>query len=149
MSFTFAETDLPESRRGREATPLDPDMVEAVRRSYAMDKGKGISTTVHPDEVTKTKGLLRRAADSLGYGISLTDGKVTKTSHTIIFRAKDKNQRAEKPTDIYVVDNSEEGTYSEADADTAGARLASIGEAKALGYTFDFDSNSWQNGGSE
>ncbi len=141
-NLTIGDATLPASKRGRVATPIPAALIAAVKASYAMPKDSGKSITVSADEadVKALKGFIRRAAESLGFGVSIADGKVTKTSHEVLFRAKDKNKSTPKPTDIYVVDGDEGVVWVEDDAE--GARLASVGEAKSIGFTYD-ESEGW------
>lgn len=134
--MNFTDTDLPASQRGRKALPIDADVLAAVQASYRLPEGKGKATVINTDESAATKALLRRAADSLGYGIAFhATEKGTKT--TLTFRAKDKSKRDPKPTDVYVVDTEEGALW--ADAESEGARLASVTEARAIGYTYSED----------
>lgn len=141
-SLTINDATLPASKRGRVATPIPAALVDAVRASYAMPKDSGKSVTVNANDadVKALKGFIRRAAESLGYGVSIADGKITTTKHEVLFRAKDKNKSTPKPTDIFVVDDEDGVVWVE--ADTEGARLASVGEAKSIGFTYD-DAEGW------
>lgn len=141
-SLTIADATLPTSKRGRTATPIPAALIDAVKASYNMpkDSGKSITVPANDADVKALKGFIRRAADSLGYGVSIADGKVNKTTHEVLFRAKVKNKTTPKPTDIYVADDGDSVVWVESDVE--GARLASVGEARSIGFVYD-DENGW------
>lgn len=138
-TLSVTDSDMPVSKRGRTATPIPAVLVKAVGDSYTMADGLGKTITIPADEsgVKTLKGLIRRAADALGYGVSISDGKVTKTSHEVKFRAKDKNKRDPKPNDIFVIDGEDDLVWVEASEE--GARLATVTEARALGFVYSGD----------
>lgn len=115
-ALTARPADLPPSKRGRNAEPLPENIVSMVKESYTLPEGQGLVVTLPRGDVddngkdsnVKTfSALLRRAAASLDYGMSITIGDGTKTQVPVTFRAKDKTKRrtkAEKEAEEYAAE---------------------------------------------
>lgn len=134
------------AKRGRTAEPIPDAILKLVQDSYDLPEDEGMTLPVpHGDvddngkdgNVTSTISTLRRAADQLGLGLSVSAGERGGRTTPVSFRAQDRRivRRAPAPDDIYVVESDEEITEAESAA-TEGARLATVPEARALGYVW-------------
>lgn len=99
------DAEMPTSRRGRVAQPLPDNVVVWVKDSYS---GSAKSVKVPNGEVNEKgndtnvvafTGLLRRAANSLGLGLSLSVKEPTKTTTEVLFKAKDRSERKRRTKD--------------------------------------------------
>ena len=94
-----SDAEMPESRRGRQAEPIPEQITEWVKDSYA---GAAKSVKVPNGEATEKGndanvvafvGMLRRAANSLGLGLSVKIMEPTSRTTEVLFKAKDKTER--------------------------------------------------------
>lgn len=150
---------MEQGTRGRAAAPVPQPILDAVKATYALPAGEGATISLpngtvndkgNDPNVSQLTGLLRRAAKTHGYGISISVGERGAKTTPVTFRAKDFTARPRKPkTDdaelVYIltdednrvalaVKDFEDDTYGVCDGDEEGARLATRDEAVALGY---------------
>lgn len=116
LDFSTLDTttdDLPKTTRGRAAAPIAPEVLKAVKDSYAFPAGKGVTvklrnsgklddkTGLYPD-VAELISAVRRAANSLGYGVTIRRTALNKSQTAVSFRAKDKGTRRTKVMQGYL-----------------------------------------------
>lgn len=96
---------LPKSARGRKASPLPENIVKMVQESYNLPTGEGYNLVIPrgkddskgvSENVKALTAVLRRAATSLGHGLTISTEDKGKTQVVVIFRAKDKSKRRTK-----------------------------------------------------
>lgn len=99
------DAEMPVSRRGRVAQPIPENIVAWVKESYS---GSAKSVKVPNGEVNDKgndtnvvafTGLLRRAANTLGLGLSVSVKDPTKTTTEVLFKAKDRAERKRRTAD--------------------------------------------------
>lgn len=155
-ALAAAPAEMPRTARGRQATPVPAAILDAVKSTY---NGTALAYTVplankdgedyKQDENVKTLvATLRRAGTAHGLGMAFGYERPNKANAKVIFQAKDKieRQRATKPTDIFVAEDEDGNVY---EVEQADGRLATIAEAKVLGYVYDYDNAAWVAGDDE
>lgn len=146
-------TTMPKAARGRTATPIPDNFLSAVKETYTLPEGQGgmmrvpngdLNDDGKDSNVTTVVGTLRRAATALGYGLSVKVMERGEKNTDVLFRAKDKSERvrAPKPDNIFVIDTDEGAVDVSDNEDNPDARLATVGEARALGYDWT-ESDGW------
>lgn len=136
-SLTAADADMPVSKRGRTAEPIPANVLEWVKDSYSGSAKSvkiphGTTNDDGSDSNVKTfTSVLRRAATSLGLGISVSYGEGNKTSTPVIFKAKDKSVRVRRTRDQIEQDeflafyrDNETETFPEEDSENVNAVAA-------------------------
>lgn len=119
-------TPLPVSKRGRTAEPLPENIVKMVQESYTLPGEDGYTLTIPRGENDKNgndsnvkalTAVLRRAATSLGHGLTISVGEGNKTSVPVTFRAKDKaNRRTLDGMQEVWVERFESGEYDDVES---------------------------------
>lgn len=96
---------MPETHRGRTATEVPAVMLDHVKATFDMPKGKGGSYSVpnghvNPQgkdvDVVAFVGLLRKAADKLGYGLTVKVGERGDKATPVHFKAQPKSVRVRR-----------------------------------------------------
>lgn len=130
------DAEMPATRRGRTAEPIPDTVLSWVKDSYS---GAAKSIKVPNGEkndkgndtnVTAMAGLLRRAATSLGLGLSVAIKPPTARTTEIVFKAKDKTERtrltkeAKRIFDYFTEQEFEEFPVAEFGEDNEDANAA-------------------------
>lgn len=109
-SLTATDAPMQATKRGREAQPLPENIVSMVKDSYALPKGQGKTIKVPNGErddkdndtnVLALTRVLRRAAASLDYGLSVQIGEPNTKTTPVTFKAQTKVQRRTKAEKAY------------------------------------------------
>lgn len=105
---------MPKSERGRTAEPVPANILDAVKQTYSLPDGQGGSFRVPNGDkndagkdtnVILVVGQLRKAANQLGYGLSVKIMEPTKTTTEVLFRAKAKSARTRRTKEQIAHDN--------------------------------------------